>query len=148
MNDKFEKKDDFEEKVLEVNRITRVVKGGRRLRFRAAVVIGDKKGRIGFGVAKGNEVQIAVEKAKTQARKNILTLPMNEKTIPYQVEKKYSATRVLLKPASKGTSLIAGSAVKMVLDLAGYQDIISKTIGSTNKINTAQATFLCLESLT
>ena len=145
---KFEKKEsEFNEKILEINRITRVVKGGRRLRFRAAVVIGDKKGRVGFGVAKGTEVAIAVEKAKIQAKKNIIKVPFNEMTIPHAITKRFSATTILLKPASKGTSLIAGNSVKSVLELAGFKDVISKIIGSTSKINSAYATMLCLENL-
>lgn len=148
MRENKEKNNDFEEKVLEVNRITRVVKGGRRLRFRVAVVVGNKKGQVGFGLAKGNEVQTAFEKAKLQAKKHLITVPMKEATIPHLVEMKFNATKIILKPAAKGTSIIAGSTVRTILILAGIEDIISKTIGSSSKINSAQATILCLKSLT
>lgn len=136
---------EFEERVLEVNRITRVVKGGRRLRFRAAVAVGDKKGQVGFSVSKGTEVQVAVDKAKSKAMKNLIKVPIVNKTIPYEVQEKFVSTKVLLKPASSGTSLIAGLSVRSILYLAGYENIISKIFGSTSRINSAYATFLCLK---
>src|SRR3989339_649519 len=140
---------EFEEKVLQIARITRVVKGGRRLRFRAAVVIGNKKGQVAFAMAKAGEVQKAIQKAVAKAKNNLITVPITEKnhSIPYIVEERFAATTVLLKPASTGTSLIAGSSVRSVLDLAGYQNVISKTHGSTCKINTAYATIKCLEQV-
>lgn len=146
--EKFEKKEsEFSEKILEINRITRVVKGGRRLRFRAAVIVGDRKGQVGFGVAKGTEVAIAVDKAKIQAKKNLIKVPIDKLTVPHTVSNRFAATTILLKPASKGTSLIAGNSVKSVLELAGFKDVISKTLGSTSKINSAYATMLCLKNL-
>lgn len=148
-SDKSTENKEFEEKVLEIARITRVVKGGRRLRFRAAVVIGNKNGRVGFGIAKASEVQKAIQKAITQAKKNLITVQITEKnhSIPYISQANFTATTVLLKPASTGTSLIAGSSVRAVLSLAGYQNIVSKTIGSTSHMNTAYATIKCLEKI-
>lgn len=141
---------DYEEKVLEIARITRVVKGGRRLRFRAAVVVGNKNGCVGFGIAKAGEVQKAIQKAIQKAKKNLIIVQITEKnhSIPCITEANFTATTVLLKPASTGTSLIAGSSVRAILSLAGYQNIISKTIGSTSHINTAYATIKCLKQIT
>lgn len=140
---------EFEEKVLEIARITRVVKGGRRLRFRAAVVVGNKNGRVGFAIAKASEVQKAIQKAVLKAKKNLITVQISDKnhSIPYISKANFTATTVLLKPASTGTSLIAGSSVRAVLSLAGYQNVISKTIGSTSHINTAYATIKCLKQI-
>lgn len=140
---------EFEEKVLQIARITRVVKGGRRLRFRAAVVIGNKKGQVGFAISKAGEVQKAIQKAVSRAKNHLITVPITEKnhSVPHIINERFAATTVLLKPASTGTSLIAGSTVRAILDLAGYQNVISKTIGSTCKINTAYATIKCLGNL-
>jgi len=140
---------EYDEKVLQISRITRVVKGGRRLRFRAAVVIGNKKGKVGFAVSKAGEVQKAVQKAAAKAKKQLIKVPISEKnsTIPHEIEKRFASSKVLIKPASKGTSLIAGNTVKSVMELAGYKNILSKTIGSTSKINSAYATIECLKAL-
>lgn len=144
----FKKSKEFEEKIIEVNRITRVVKGGRKLRFRAAVVVGNKNGRVGFAVAKASEVQKAVQKASLQAKKQMIDTPINKnQSIPHDVEVKFVATSVMLKPAPSGTSLIAGSSVRSILEIAGYQNVISKVHGSTNKVNTGYATILCLKQL-
>jgi len=138
---------EFEEIVVQVDRVTRVVKGGRRLRFRALVVVGDRKGRVGAGVAKGQEVQTAVQKAVLSAKKNLITVPLTESgSIPHDVQQTYGASTVLLKAAAQGTSLIAGGAVRPVVDLAGIQNILSKSLGSNNKMNVVMATMHALKS--
>lgn len=148
MKKRFEREPkEFDERVVQIDRVTRVVKGGRRLRFRATVVIGDKKGRVGVGVAKGSAVVLAITKAVAQAKKNMITINMHESTIPHQVETVYCGARVFLKPASPGTGVIAGGAVRAVVEVAGIKDILSKMIGSSNKINNVYATFEALKSL-
>lgn len=141
---KFGEESDLAEKVVQIDRVTRVVAGGRRFRFRATVVVGDKKGKVGIGTAKGTEVTLAISKASSVARKGMIEIPLAENTIPYQIKQKYSSAYVFLKPASKGTGIIAGGSVRMVLELAGVKDVLSKILGSPNKINNAQATFLAL----
>jgi len=138
---------EFDERVVQIDRVTRVVKGGRRLRFRATVVIGDKKGRVGVGVDKGSNVVLAITKAVAKAKKNMVTINMHETTIPHEVENVYSGARVFLKPARPGTGVIAGGAVRAVVEVAGIRDILSKMIGSSNKINNVYATFEALKSL-
>ncbi|HEY4498283.1 MAG TPA: 30S ribosomal protein S5 [Candidatus Paceibacterota bacterium] len=142
------RKEEFEEQVIDLRRVTRVTAGGKRFRFRATVVIGDKKGRVGVGVAKGADVQQAVEKAKTQAKKNLISLKMKDNTIPHQVEAKFSAARVLIKPAKPGHGLMAGGAARVVLKLAGVQDVTAKIMGRTkNKLTNALATIEALKQL-
>lgn len=138
---------DYEEKNIEIARVTRVTKGGKRMRFRALSVIGNRKGRVGFGLAKGLDVAAATNKATTQARKSLLTVPLINETIPHAVEAKFRAARVMLKPATKGTGVKAGGAVRIVLDLAGVPNVVSKIMGSSNKINNVKATFLALKML-
>lgn len=138
---------EFEQKILELARVTRVTKGGKRMRFRAAVLIGDKKGRVGFGVAKAGDVAMAVDKAVRQAKKTLFTIPLVEGTIPHATEAKFAAAAVLIKPAPKGTGLKCGGPVRMVMDLAGVPNAVSKVMGSNNKINNAKATFLALQNL-
>ena len=138
---------DYEEKNLEIARVTRVTKGGKRMRFRALSVIGNRKGRVGFGLAKGVDVAGATSKATTQARKALLTVPLTNETIPHAVEAKFAAAKVLLKPAPKGTGVKAGGAVRLVLELAGVPNVTSKILGSKNKINNVKATFLALRRL-
>lgn len=136
---------EFEEVVVEVGRVTRVVKGGRRLRFRALVVVGDKKGRVGAAVAKGSEVQAAVQKATLAAKKALITVPLTEShSIPHEVTERYGASQVILKPAAVGTSVIAGGSVRAVVTLAGIENILSKSLGSSNKINVVMATMNAL----
>jgi small subunit ribosomal protein S5 len=136
---------EFEEIVVEVDRVTRVVKGGRRMRFRALVVVGDKKGRVGAGVAKGSEVQSAVQKATLAAKKALIKVPITENgSIPHDVTERYGASMVMLKPAAVGTSIIAGGAVRSVVTLAGIENILSKSLGSSNKINVVMATLQAL----
>ena len=138
---------DYEEKNLEIARVTRVTKGGKRMRFRALTVIGNRKGRVGFGLAKGTDVAGATSKAIAQARKALLTIPMVNETIPHAVKAKFAAAVVLLKPAPKGTGIKAGGSVRNVLELAGVPNVTSKILGSKNKINNVKATFLALRLL-
>jgi small subunit ribosomal protein S5 len=143
------KKSEFQEKVIEVRRVTRVVAGGKRFSFRAAVVLGDRKGRVGFGLAKGLDVAAAVAKAKRQAEKNIIRVPLKDaRTIPYDVESKFSAARIRLKPARAGHGLIAGGSARTVLELAGVKDVSAKILGRTkNKLTNALATIEALKKL-
>ncbi len=141
-------KPEFEQKILDLSRVTRVTKGGKRMRFRACLLIGDRKGRVGIGLAKGLDVAAAVEKAFRQAKKNLVTVPMVNTTIPHDATYKFGAAQVLLKPAPEGTGLKSGGAVRNVLELAGVKDAVSKiTGGSKNKINNARATFNALRAL-
>ncbi len=146
---KFDKKDEeFESKLLDLARVSRMTKGGRRLRFRAGMVIGDKKGRVGFGIAKGKDVAQAIEKATRVAKKNLIKVPIVGESIPHQVEAKFGASKILLKPQRKGRGLVAGGTVRVICALAGIKDISSKIIGRTgNKINNAKATILALKKL-
>lgn len=138
---------EFEQKILELARVTRVTKGGKRMRFRASLIIGDRRGRVGFGVAKGGDVSMAIEKAFRQAKKNMVKVPLIEETIPHEVFRKFAAASVLLKPAPQGTGLKSGGPTRMVLELAGVPNAVSKIMGSKNKINNAKATFLALRAL-
>lgn len=140
-------KNEVEEKVIQVDRVTRVVKGGRRMRFRATVVAGDHNGKVGVGVAKGNEVATAVSKAAAKAKKNMIEISLTGTTIAHEVTARQTGAQVFLKPASKGTGVIAGGAVRSVLEAVGVQDILSKMIGSNSKINNALATIEALKSI-
>ncbi|MBU6447606.1 30S ribosomal protein S5 [Patescibacteria group bacterium] len=134
-------KREYEQKVVEIKRVTRVVAGGKRMRFRALVVIGDKKGRVGMGLRKGTDVAEAVNKAVNAAKKNMVTVPLVNETIPHQIKMKYKSSRLILIPARPGTGIIAGGALRSVLDLAGVKNILSKMIGSSNKVNNVKAVF-------
>ncbi len=138
---------DYTEKNLEVARVTRVTKGGKRMRFRVLSVIGNQKGRVGFGLAKGVDVAGATAKSTAQARKALITVPMIDGTIPHEVSAKFRAARILLKPAPKGTGVKAGGAIRPVLELAGLQNIVSKMLGSSNKANNVKATMMALKML-
>ncbi len=138
---------DYEEKNVEVARVTRVTKGGKRMRFRTLSVIGNRKGRVGFGLAKGVDVAASTAKATAKARKSLMTVPIVNETIPYPVEAKFSAARILLKPAPKGTGIKAGGAVRIVLELAGVPNVVSKILGSKSKLNNVKATFVALKKL-
>lgn len=137
----------FDERVVHVDRVARVVKGGRRFRFRALVVIGDHKNRVGIGSSKGADVTTAVSKAVDVAKKQMITIPVYKGTFPHDAEAKVSGARILLKPASKGTGLIAGGVVRTILEVAGIHDALSKSLGSTNKTNTAYATIAALQAM-
>ena len=138
---------EFEQKILDLARVTRVTAGGKRMSFRCALVIGDKKGRVGFGVAKGADVQIAIEKAYKQAKKNVIKVPIVDETIPHLVWVKYGAALVMLKPAPAGTGLKSGGAMRMVLEFAGVPNAVSKIVNSSNKINIAKATLEAIRQL-
>ncbi|HBU07156.1 MAG TPA: 30S ribosomal protein S5 [Candidatus Magasanikbacteria bacterium] len=139
-------KPEFDQQIVDLARVTRVTKGGKQLSFRATVVIGDRKGRVGYGVDKGKDVQMAVEKAVNQAKKNIITVPMNADSIPHTVQAKYKAAKVFIKPAPKGSGIIAGGSIRVVLELAGVPNASAKMIGRTNnKISNVKATFDCLQ---
>jgi small subunit ribosomal protein S5 len=142
-------KPEFDQKVLDIRRTARVVAGGRRFTFRATVVIGDHNGRVGVGVGKGVDVSSAVEKGAFQAKKNKITIPITDtKTIPFEVEAKFSAARVLLKPAKEGKGLVAGGSIRAVAAMAGIKNLTGKILSRTpNKLNNAQATMVALRKL-
>ncbi len=144
-----EREKEFEERVVVINRVSKTVKGGRRMRFSALVVVGDKKGRVGFGTGKANEVPDAIKKAVEAAKKNVfkVNLVNDGKTIPHSVMGVYGAGQVFLKPASEGTGVIAGGSVRAILELAGVTDVLSKCIGSRTPINMVRATVTGLKSL-
>lgn len=142
------KKDEFQDKVLDLRRVTRVTAGGKRFRFRATVVVGDERGRVGVGVAKGLDVAQAVQKGRIAAKRNVISVPLVGRTIPHEVEAKFSAARVRLKPAREGHGLVAGGAVRVVLALAGIRDITAKCLGRTpNKLTNALAALEALKQL-
>ena len=138
---------EFEERVVTINRVTKVVKGGRRFRFAALVIKREKKGRVGFGTGKSQEVPEAIKKAVESAKKNMITVATVKTTIPHEVTGIYGAGRVILRPASEGTGVIAGGPVRAVVELAGISDILSKSLGSATPINVVRATIEGLKSL-
>lgn len=134
-------KKEFEEEVLQLDRVTRVVKGGRRLRFRATVVIGDRAGKVGMGLGKATEVAEAIRKAVARAKKNLVKVPIVKETVPFPVHQKYKAAKIMIMPAVAGTGIIAGSATRRILELAGVKNVLAKSFGASNRINVAKATF-------
>ncbi len=138
---------EWKEQVVQIRRVTKVVKGGKKLSFRAIVVVGNKKGQVGMGVAKAAEVIIAIQKAVADARKNLITVPLFNSTIPHMITGRSGAGSVILRPASKGTGVIAGGAVRAVLELSGVENILSKSLGSKSPLNAANATLNALKSL-
>jgi small subunit ribosomal protein S5 len=155
MNQKQEKRRDnrraregkYDEEIISINRISRMTAGGRRMRFRCSICIGDKKGQVGIGVAKSNDISKAINKAKRQAEQNILNVEIVDGTIPHELETRYSGAHILLKPAAPGTGIIAGGVVRKVLELAGIENVLSKSFGSQNKLNNLRATIKALENL-
>jgi len=138
---------EFQELVINIDRVARVVKGGRRFRFKALVVIGNDNNKVGIGVAKGADVQAAIAKATDVAKKHLITIAIEKDTIPHDSEVKYSGSRVLLKPASPGTGIIAGGVVRSIIGVTGIRDLLTKSLGSTNKVNIAYATIEALRDL-
>lgn len=142
---------EFEQKLLDLARVTRVTAGGKQLRFRACVAIGNKNGKVGVGVAKGPDVAIAIEKAVRQAKKNLIEVPIVNETIPHWIKEKYCAAEILLRPAIRGKGIIAGGVIRSIAELAGIKNITAKMLGSQNKIANARATinaFLKLKKVT
>jgi small subunit ribosomal protein S5 len=137
----------FEEVVIAIDRVARVVKGGRRFRFKALVVVGDRKNKVGVGVSKGADVQTAVAKATDVAKKNMITIPIANDTIPHDAEVKVAGAQVLLMPAAPGTGIIAGGVVRAVIGVTGIKNLLSKSLGSTNKVNIAYATIDALKTM-
>jgi len=144
---KKEKDSDLNEKVLYINRCSKVVKGGRKFSFSALILVGDGKGRVGYGFAKANELTDAIRKGGESARKNMVVCPMEGTTIPHEITVHWDGATILLKPAPAGTGVIAGSKVRAVLELAGIKDVMAKNLGSSNPINQVKATFEALEEL-
>ncbi|HRY82650.1 MAG TPA: 30S ribosomal protein S5 [Candidatus Moranbacteria bacterium] len=140
-------KPEYDQKLLDLARVTRVVKGGRRFRFRATLVIGNKKGRVGVGVGKGADVTDAIKKAFDDGKKNMINIDVQKNTISHDIFIKSGSAKIILKPAPKGRGIVAGGAVRAVIDLAGIKDIVSKSLGTANKLNVARATIEALKIL-
>ncbi len=138
-------KSEYEQKLLEASRVARVVKGGKRFSFRALVIIGNRKGKVALGIAKGADLTDATEKAVTRAKKAIIIVPMHKDSIPHEVREKFGASKIILKPAPKGSGIIAGGPMRVILELAGVPNASGKIIGSTNKLNSARATIAALQ---
>ncbi len=138
---------ELKDRVVKINRVAKVVKGGRRFKFSTLVVVGDGRGRVGYGLGKANEVPQSIAKAVEEAKKNMITIPMKRSTIPHAVMGMFGAAKVMMKPASPGTGVIAGGAVRAVMDVAGVHDILTKVIGTNNHHNVLHATFQGLQSL-
>lgn len=139
--------EEFSEQVIQINRVARVMAGGKRLRFRAVVVVGNSAGRVGLGVAKASDVVTAIQKASRLAKKNLITVPIKNETIPHEILQSFGSAKVLLKPASKGTGIIAGGPIRVIANLAGIKNISSKILGSQNKMNNLKAAIIALEKL-
>ncbi len=138
-------KPEFDQEIIDLARVTRVTKGGKQMSFRACIVIGDRRGRVGYGIEKGKDVQLAVDKALHQAKKNLIKIPLVHETVPHRVEAKYKAGRVMIKPAPRGSGIIAGSSVRVMLELAGVPNASAKILSKTgNKITNLKAAFLAL----
>lgn len=144
---KFDKpKDEFEQRIVDLARVTRVMAGGKRMKFRACMVVGDKKGRVGIGVAKGADVSMAISKSVTKAKKNLIEIPIIDGTIPHQVEIRQNSARLMIRPAKQGSGIKAGGVLRIVLELAGIKDAVAKMLGTNNKVNNAKAALTALNS--
>ncbi|MGL4982689.1 MAG: 30S ribosomal protein S5 [Treponemataceae bacterium] len=141
------KEKEFVEKLVKLNRTAKVVKGGRRFSFSALTVVGDKKGRVGFGFGKANDVTEAIRKSIEKAKRNLIVVPLKNGTIPHEIQSQFKSSSVLLKPACSGTGIIAGGAVRAVLEAAGATDVLSKSLGSNAQVNVVRATFACIKNL-
>lgn len=139
-------KPEYDQKLLDLARVTRMVKGGRRFRFRAALVIGNRKGKVGVGTGKGSDVSDSIKKAFDNAKKNMVSIKIHENTIPHEVFFKQGSARIILKPAKIGRGIVAGGAVRTVVEFSGIKDIVSKSLGTSNKLNVARATLAALDS--
>ena len=146
-SNKKREKPEFDQKLLDLARVTRVVKGGRRFRFRATMVIGNRKGRVGVGVSKGSDVSDAIAKAVNKAKKRMIDVDIEGNTISHDVDVKLGSAKVMIRPAKEGRGIVAGGAVRTVVDLAGIKDIVSKSMGTSNKLNVARATIVALSEL-
>ncbi len=142
-----EEREEFDERVVDIKRVAKVIKGGRRFAFRVVVVVGDNKGKVGVGVGKARGVPDAIRKAMDRAKRNMVEVPIVESTIPHQIISKHGGASVMLKPASPGTGVIAGGAVRAVVEAAGYHNILTKSLGSANQLNVVLATFEGLQAL-
>lgn len=138
---------EFDQKLLDLARVARVVKGGRRFSFRATMVIGNRRGKVGIGTAKGSDVSIAITKAVAKAKKALVEIKRKDSTISFEVREKFGAAKVLIKPAKEGRGIVAGGAMRVVVELAGIKNITAKSLGSSNKINVAKATIKALQQL-
>ncbi|MBT6691286.1 30S ribosomal protein S5 [Candidatus Parcubacteria bacterium] len=137
--------DDFEQKIVDLARVTRVMAGGKRMKFRACMVVGDKKGRVGIGLAKGVDVAMAISKSVSKAKKKTILVPIIDGTIPHEVNVKFKAARIMMKPARKGSGIKAGGVMRIILELAGVKDVVAKILGTNNKVNNAKAVLKALE---
>lgn len=144
---RFEKRDEFDERVVDITRVAKVVKGGRRFAFRVIVVVGDNEGKVGVGIGKARGVPDAIRKAMDRAKRSMVEVPIVDSTIPHQILCEHGGAKVLLKPASPGTGVIAGGAVRAVVEAAGYRNILTKSLGSANQLNVVRATFKGLQAL-
>lgn len=142
-----DKRDDFEQRILDIARVTRVMAGGKRMNFRACVAIGDKKGSVAVGMGKGADVTLAVNKAVNRAKKNMIKVPVVNETIPHEVYNKLGAAKIMLKPAKQGRGVISGGVIRAIVELAGIKNITSKTLGTNNKINNARCAIDALSQL-